>query len=103
MADSKWLMNYPNAKLMNLLASHSDHSPIFLQTSPTIRHGRVYSFRFENGWLNEDDINDVVEEGWGRERNVDVINKTARCAEKLRGWGRRKHMRFKQEVAECSE
>jgi hypothetical protein len=103
MADSKWLMNYPNVKLMNLLTSHFDHSPILLQTSPTVRHGRIHSFRFENGWLKEDDIHEVVEDGWGSERNGDIISKTTRCAEKLTGWGRRKRMRFKQEVAECSE
>jgi hypothetical protein len=45
----------------------------------------------------------VVEEGWGRVRDVDIINKTARCAEKLTGWGRRKRMRFKHEVKECSD
>jgi hypothetical protein len=44
-----------------------------------------------------------VEEGWGRERTVDIINKTVRCAEKLKGWGSRKRMRFKQEVLECSD
>ncbi|PNX78269.1 CNGC5-like protein, partial [Trifolium pratense] len=51
----------------------------------------------------EDDIDEVVEDGWGRESGADVISKTTRCAEKLKGWGRRKHMRFKQEVLECSE
>jgi hypothetical protein len=67
------------------------------------RNGRVYSFRFENSWLKEDDIEEVVEDGWGRNRSIDVISKTVRCAEKLTGWGRRKRMRFKQEVKECSE
>jgi hypothetical protein len=33
MANSAWLMMYPNVKLLNLLASHSDHSPILLQNS----------------------------------------------------------------------
>jgi hypothetical protein len=97
------MMNYPNVKLLNLITSHSDHSPILLQTSPLVRHGRTYAFRFENGWLKEDDIHEVVEEGWGRERTVDIMNKTVRCADKLKGWGRRKRMRFKQEVLECSD
>jgi hypothetical protein len=103
MANSTWIMNYPNVKLMNLITSHSDHSPILLQTTPLIRSGRQFSFRFENIWLKEDDIGEVVEDGWGRERGTDITNKTARCAEKLKGWGRRKRMRFKQEVIECSE
>jgi exonuclease III len=85
MANTDWLLNFPNAQLTNLLASHSDHSPILLQTSPTVRNGKTYSFRFENIWLQEDEINEVVEEGWGRERSVDIIQKTYRCAEKLKG------------------
>ncbi|GAU23029.1 hypothetical protein TSUD_336770 [Trifolium subterraneum] len=103
MANSKWLMNYPNAKLLNLLASHSDHSPILLQNSPMIRNGSPHSFRFENSWLKEDDIDLVVEEGWGRERGTDITFKTSRCAETLKEWGRKKRMRFKQEVLECSD
>jgi hypothetical protein len=103
MADSNWLLYFPNVQLTNLLASHSDHSPILLQTSPMVRNGKTYSFRFENSWLKEEDINEVVEEGWGRDRRDEITNKTFRCAEKLKGWGRRKRMRFKQEILECSE
>jgi hypothetical protein len=62
MANSQWLMLYPGVKLTNLLSSHSDHSPILLQNLPTIRSGRIYSFRFENSWLKEEDIDEVVEE-----------------------------------------
>ncbi|KAK2423594.1 hypothetical protein QL285_034041 [Trifolium repens] len=103
MANSKWLMVYPSVKLLNLISSHSDHSPILLQNSPSVRSGRTYSFRFENHWLKEDDIEDVVVDGWGRERSMDILYKTSRCADKLKWWGRRKRMRFKQEVLECSE
>jgi hypothetical protein len=103
MANSHWLANYPYVKLVNLLSSHSDHSPILLQNSPLVLNGRPYSFRFENSWLKEEDIDEVVEEGWGRESGADVISKTGRCAEKLSWWGRRKRIRFKQEVEECRE
>jgi hypothetical protein len=103
MANSKWLMTYPGVKLLNLLTSHSDHSPILLQNSPAVVTGKFYSFRFENAWLKEDDIQEVVEEGWGRESATDITYKTARCADKLKWWGRRKRMKFKKEVSECSE
>ncbi|MCH93186.1 endonuclease/exonuclease/phosphatase family protein, partial [Trifolium medium] len=79
MANSQWLMSYPTVKLVNLITSHSDHSPILLQNSPMLQNGKTYSFRFENSWLKEDDIAEVVEEGWGRERGGDVIDKTVRC------------------------
>jgi hypothetical protein len=103
MANSQWLAIYTGVKLVNLLTSHSDHSPILLQNSPLVMTGRSYSFRFENSWLKEEDIVDVVEDGWGREHGADIVTRTGRCAEKLKWWGRRKRMRFKQEVAECSE
>ncbi|KAK2414457.1 hypothetical protein QL285_037046 [Trifolium repens] len=103
MANSKWLMCFPAVKLQNLIASHSDHSSILLHNTPTSRNGHSYSFRFENCWLKEDDIMEVVEEGWGRGGVVDVINKTSRCADTLARWGRRKKLKFKQEVKECSE
>ncbi|MCI32396.1 hypothetical protein A2U01_0053609 [Trifolium medium] len=95
MANSEWLMTFPEAKLLNLLASHS---PILLQNSPMITHGITYLFRFENSWLKEDDVEEVVEGGWGRDRDVDITNRTSRCADKLQVWGRRKRMKFKQDV-----
>ncbi|PNX97372.1 ribonuclease H, partial [Trifolium pratense] len=103
MADSRWLTIYPDVKLLNLLASHSDHSPILLQNTLMIRNGRTYTFRFENIWLKEDDVDEVVEEGWGTKRGIEITTRIARCADKLKGWGRRKRMKFKQEVIECSE
>ncbi|MCI75349.1 hypothetical protein A2U01_0096618, partial [Trifolium medium] len=48
------------------------------------RNENTYSFRFEIVWLKEDDIEEVVEDGWGREREADVTNKVARCADKLK-------------------
>jgi hypothetical protein len=81
MANSLWLLRYSNVKLTNLLASHSDHSPILLQNSPMTRSEGVYSFRFENSWLKEEDIGEVVDEGWGRDRGGDILCRTARCGE----------------------
>ncbi|MCI85284.1 hypothetical protein A2U01_0106563, partial [Trifolium medium] len=49
------------------------------------RNGKTYSFRFENIWLKEDDIEEVVEDGWGRERGVEITSRTAKCADKLKG------------------
>jgi endonuclease/exonuclease/phosphatase family metal-dependent hydrolase len=43
-ADTNWLMLYPEVRLQNLLTSHSDHSPILLQTSPMIRNETTVLF-----------------------------------------------------------
>jgi hypothetical protein len=54
-------------------------------------------------WLREEDVEEVVEEGWGRDSGVELLDRTTRCADKLKRWGRRKRMKFKQEVQDCSE
>jgi hypothetical protein len=84
MANPQWLTTYPGVKLVNFLTSHSDHSHILLQNSPITTNGRTYSFRFENSWLQEEDIIDVVEDGWGREHGTNVVTRTNRCAKKLK-------------------
>jgi hypothetical protein len=94
MANSEWITLNPNAKLLNIIASHSDHSPILLHTTPESQNWSNYTFRFENSWLKEEDVEEVVEEGWGRRREVDILTRVERCANKLKKWGRRKRMKF---------
>jgi hypothetical protein len=62
-----------------------------------------YSFKFENLWLKEEDVEEVVELGWRKETCAEVTDRVAACADELQRWGRRKRMRFKEEVEACSE
>jgi hypothetical protein len=105
--NTTWLMLYPEVRLQNLITSHYDHSPILLHTSVMVRNGNTYSFRFENIWLKEEDVSDVVEEGWSGKRDLDVgmdvTSRVSQCADKLQKWGKRKRMCFKQELTDCSE
>ncbi|CAJ2637965.1 unnamed protein product [Trifolium pratense] len=83
MASTSWLHLFPDVRLFNLLASHSDHSPILLQCSPTITVRFNGSFRFENKWLKEPDLEETVIDGWGANDNIAIVNRVARCANKL--------------------
>jgi predicted DNA-binding protein len=103
MASSDWLALYPEVKLTNLLASHSDHSPILLITDSVGRTKYSYSFKFENLWLKEEDIGEVVELGWCKEASTEVTDRVEACADELQRWGRRKSTRFKEEVEACTE
>jgi hypothetical protein len=103
MASSDWLVLFPEVKLTNLLASHSDHSPILLHTNPVLRTKYTYSFKFENLWLKEEDVAEVVELGWRKEECIEVTDRVEACADELQRWGRRKRTRFKEEVEACSE
>ncbi|GAU45528.1 hypothetical protein TSUD_400750 [Trifolium subterraneum] len=60
-----------------------------------------HSFRFENSWLKETDLEDVVVEGWGGRENLEVVDQVTRCANKLQRWGKKKRIRFKEEIDEC--
>jgi endonuclease/exonuclease/phosphatase family metal-dependent hydrolase len=101
MASTSWLHLYPNVRLSNLLASHADHSPILLQCSPTTRVRFNDSFRFENKWLKEPDLEETVIDGWGVNENIEMVDRIARCANKLQRWGRRKRVKFKEEINTC--
>ncbi|MCI43688.1 hemopexin, partial [Trifolium medium] len=59
------------------------------------------SFRFENNWLKEPNLEEVVVDSWGVNDNIKIVDRVARCANKLKGWGRRKRTKFKEEVDAC--
>jgi hypothetical protein len=60
-------------------------------------------FLFENIWLKEEDVGEVVKDSWNEGSEADIINRVHQCADRLQEWGRRKRMRFKQEIVECGE
>ncbi|MCH99408.1 endonuclease/exonuclease/phosphatase family protein, partial [Trifolium medium] len=103
MVSGDWLALFPEVKLINLLASHSDHSPILLHTDPVHRTKYTYSFKFENLWLKEQDVGEVVELGWCRESCAEVTERVETCADELQRWGKRKRVRFKEEAEACRE
>ncbi|XP_075479011.1 uncharacterized protein LOC142519881 [Primulina tabacum] len=51
--NSEWMTLFPEAQLLNLIASISDHSPILLKTAPPEIVHRTRRFWFENKWLRE--------------------------------------------------
>ncbi|XP_058775465.1 uncharacterized protein LOC131649724 [Vicia villosa] len=79
-----WWDNFPDVKLLNLLASHSDHRPILLQCDPIHRNSaKKYCFRFENVWLKDDELIDVVNRGWNAGTNNEVLHRISNCAAEL--------------------
>jgi hypothetical protein len=81
-----------------LLTSHLDHTPILLDIVHTIRQRYNYSFKFENSWLLEEDIEEVVVDGWGGTMRLELGDRVVNCSTKLQSWGRRKRVRFKEEI-----
>lgn len=89
MATSAWLHAFPDARLLNLLAPKSYHSPIILHCKEICRGLPPRCFKFENAWLLEPDMGGVVKHGWDRERGADVIAKLGNTSDELSAWSRR--------------
>lgn len=64
LATRVWLSMFPKAQLRNLLSPKSDHSPLLLTCVPSSGERRVQRFKFENAWLAEPELAQVVHEGW---------------------------------------
>lgn len=92
-----WLDIFHSVQLLNLLTSHSDHSPILLQCEPIQRCYYKYSFKFKNSWLKEDRFEDVVTSGWALERELEMAYQIGCCVQELKTLTGHKHLKFKEE------
>jgi hypothetical protein len=98
-----WMNMFPRCMLNNLISGASDHSPILLETEPRIYEYRKRQFRFENSWLMEPELNQVVEEGWGRGVGETLLHRLTICTEELDKWGRSLRRKFKEEIDSCKK
>lgn len=64
MVTDSWFDLFPQARLFNLLASISDHSPILLNVEEVTRCKRPTTFKFENACLTEPSLIEVVRICW---------------------------------------
>lgn len=94
-----WLNLLPSATLTNLLAAYFNHNMILLQCNSGHRIRATISFKFENSWLREGDIEEVVLNGWCRRENEKVMNRIASCASELTSWNKRKYSKQKDAKA----
>ncbi|XP_058766717.1 uncharacterized protein LOC131640322 [Vicia villosa] len=103
MANLSWLGRFPNVELLNILASHLDHTPILLNCDLASSNKRTYSFKFENQWLLEEDIKETISIGWNTSSNAELGDKLNSCAGELKRWSRGKRTRFKEDVKACED
>lgn len=76
------------------------HSPICLDTEPQVCPTFTKRFKFENMWLTEPDLPNVVHENWPRGGDIDLVAKIATCTNELERWGHKIRMRFQYEFNE---
>jgi len=83
--------------------SYHQGTDVLLQSVSTTDNVRKnQSFKFENNWFKEPDLEDNVKVSWCIDGAVDSIDHVVQCFERLQRWGRRKRMRFKRDITRCS-
>lgn len=95
---SSGLAIFSDATLVNLHADMSDHSPLLLLLEERIEYKRTPDFRFENCWLQEADIGDVVTSSWTESTGGELTDRLGLCASDLSRWGKSLHKNFRAEI-----
>ncbi|MCH82709.1 endonuclease/exonuclease/phosphatase family protein [Trifolium medium] len=96
-----WYDMFPNCQLHNVVADRSDHYPILLKLFEGNRKKIMREFKFENSWLQEDDLERVVQEGWNKGVNGEVMSRLQCCTEEMNEWGRQLRNKYRVEIEDC--
>jgi len=83
MATQLWLELFQHVTLTNLIADRSNHSPILMQLADRVKSTVKKQFKFENAWLEEENIQDVVLNGWAESKEGGVLKKLNNCSKEL--------------------
>ncbi|WJX95210.1 hypothetical protein P8452_76554 [Trifolium repens] len=83
-----WSLMFPAARLINLAAATSDHSPILLKLEhePHIQPKR--SFRFENSWLLDNSLVDMITSNWPYYPARNIPQKLKYCIGDMEAWSK---------------
>ncbi|KAJ1433914.1 Reverse transcriptase zinc-binding domain [Sesbania bispinosa] len=58
-------------------------------------------FRFENAWLEEPGLDEVVRLGWGKEDHADVLQRIKSCTEEMNQWGKKLRLKYRAAIQDC--
>lgn len=64
-ANGEWRTLYPSACISHLIAIHSDHRPILINTSPRTP-SRPRPFRFEEMWTRDESTASIIHVAWSK-------------------------------------
>jgi hypothetical protein len=103
LATQSWLDKFPQFKFINVIADRSDHSPILLRLIHQTKEFKARIFKFQNAWLDEQDLNGVVQDAWMKDTHDPLLSKLKRCTEDLESWSSKLRSRFTKSIAELRE
>ncbi|KAF2325277.1 hypothetical protein GH714_026050 [Hevea brasiliensis] len=84
-----------DAYVETLVATNSDHSPLFLCLNTTLVVYHKKRFCFENSWSFEEECRGVIEEGWQKQVLIPNDVRIQHVCARLKDWGDKQRDRFK--------
>lgn len=85
----------------NGISSKSDHSPLLLHLDASKNRSFRRKFMFENSWLLEPDLEEIVYSGWSKPLTNDIIYKLNFCSSEMNKWGRNLRRKFHDQIDDC--
>lgn len=58
-------------------------------------------FKFENAWLLEHDLDDVINNSWDKALQGDFLSKINFCTDEITIWGRQLRRQFRDQIKAC--
>lgn len=101
MGTTQWFASFPFARVQNLVADMSDHSPILLTTDHKEERKIGRRFRFKNKWLTEPNIAEVVQNSWDKNPGRGLLQKISCVTTDLAVWGRNLALQFRDDINRC--
>lgn len=98
-----WCHYFPQAQVLNSVAPISDHTPIVLHTTAIQPRISRRSFRFENMWLQEPELDGVLEQSWDAGQGSSLLERLNNCAHALSAWGKKIKDRFRKDINDCNK
>ncbi|XVF61958.1 hypothetical protein PTKIN_Ptkin08bG0177100 [Pterospermum kingtungense] len=98
LVSSAWLEPFSNFRLTNLSTPFSEHSPLLLDTDVSFVTQGPRSFRFENAWLREEGLGEVVRNSWENSSGLVILDRLNQCSVDLLAWGEKLSLKFRDEI-----
>ncbi|XP_029145233.2 uncharacterized protein [Arachis hypogaea] len=96
-----WQRLYPNATVLRLSESGSDHSPLLLDFNPRTERSK-HRFKFQERWCSNDEIRQIVREVWHEQIDGSAMyilaQKLKRCRHKIVRWQQEYRSNSKVEI-----
>jgi hypothetical protein len=67
------------------------------------RERKARVFKFENAWLEEQELDTVVQDAWNKDNHSPLTEKLKACVEDLDAWGTKIRKRFTRDIQEYRE